>query len=760
MMCLATPASRWVSRSVLQALASVAAAITVVVCLVIFNRKRRLATRVKAGQQMQPSSVEIAEPTVTEEWRSIAAEETQTTTLGLNATRPLAPEKAELTLPQEARPWAAEEVQETRTEETPSLAEGRRRKPEERGGRPRGPAQGREEGQTQKTAPRRLKPEIVCRKSERQWVLAVEVPEELIRNSSLTVLQNAAPLRHNESEEAYWDLEGVSGEIVVHWNEAETIGEAKVELGQEGYLLFKLSGQDLNQGRLVRFPSSGSYLVIVPDGWERDETISGLAPVMPEPASLDGYKAHFFDLAKGSVEKIAFRVPNGKPVIIERKALRFELIGTQLPDAAERIGPLFGDSPPRVGASDEQAWDEVKTIVVGEEGRGRRRWRTEFWPRPGQREQDLPPEVAARKSGWYFLRFYDAYDDLIDSLDFRFIGGLREIKLPETPPLPSESGHRTICVEFVHTPECVVEPRGNLTGIQIERKDGGTNLTIPPDPSCDRSHWRVSSRGGRPVEVVIQVERIWWALGEENNTPSQWTDKPFELTRGDFPATSNRAVWLRLPHPGWVDSVLAGFEKHKTRKFSVKVSETVIKIPLRDFGDAQELSRIGVTAFNVWVTSYRAKVADITVKAACRFCDFSSFTEGEVFSHIESDHLDYIFPPLTWQELRQHDPRLPHRIYKCSYCDFYVASDDPQNPTSAIIAHIEKECPKVPRGKGPPRILFRTVQDVDEIRERVIKALPRIYKCCYCSFKLEDATSQTKTQHLIQRHKQQLVKPG
>ena len=36
-------------------------------------------------------------------------------------------------------------------------------------------------------------------------------------------------------------------------------------------------------------------------------------------------------------------------------------------------------------------------------------------------------QVRKHGSGWYFARLYDERDDLIDSLDFRYVEGLKDI---------------------------------------------------------------------------------------------------------------------------------------------------------------------------------------------------------------------------------------------------------------------------------------------------------------------------------------------
>lgn len=441
----------------------------------------------------------------------------------------------------------------------------------------------------QETKQRRPKPEIVCWKRERQWIPAVEVTEGLLENSDLAVLQDGSPLPEDESREACLRLGRASGEVVVRWNQDEAPREARIPLGEENYLLFKLSGQNQNQGRNVKSPSSGSYLVMVPDDWERDDTLSGPPPAAPEPVSLAGYKAHFFELEKDDDGKIAFRAPTGKSFVIESQALQFELVGSRLNEASGDKGPLFGEKPPQIRAPDNQGWKDVGTIVVGEEGSGKGKWLQSFSPIPRGTRQDLPSEVAARKGGWYFLRFYDTNDDLLDSLDFRFICALKEIRILQPSPLPSEDGHRAVRVEFLHELGCSVQPPDGVTNIQIEREDYKTILTIPPDPTHDKTRWLVGPEGGPQVEVTILVERLWWGIGEEHNEPSEWGDQAFTLSRDDFAATSKKALWLRLPRRHWVDKVLVGFEQPKARPYDVKVTEKTIAVPFREFGDSKEM---------------------------------------------------------------------------------------------------------------------------------------------------------------------------
>ena len=529
------------------------------------------------GEETQPQAVEESQP--------IAIETQQTV---LKGAPPITPEDPQPTLVEKVQPQVVEKPQPTRPiQGTPRAKEGRR-KPVHRGGRPRGPTQPQERSTTRETKSRRQKPEIVCWKRARQWFIGVEVPEDLFREGDdLEVYQDGSPLSRDDSREGCWLLNSISGQVTVQWNEGDAIEEANLTLGQDGYLLFKLGGEGLNQGRLVKSASSGSYLVVAPYSWERDEAVAGAPPVMPEPVAFDGYSAHFFDLEKDSKARIAFRTPAGAPITIPSSSVRFELVGTQLEDMNDGVGPLFSE-PPKIRALDTQAWKEVKTIVIGEEGGGRGKWRAAFNPDTDGQEQELPSELRNRRGGWYFLRFYDGNDELIASIDFRFLSGLKHISIPELSPVPSRDGHKPACVQLFHEPGITIQAAEDLPNIPIERGDSQTTLTIPPDYASDVTRWLVGYENGPQVEVTILVERLWWSLGEEAVEPSQWEDKPLALSPDALTAISKKALWLRFPKCRWVDKILVGFERAKARPYSIKVAKKTLAVPLREFADAKE----------------------------------------------------------------------------------------------------------------------------------------------------------------------------
>jgi len=65
-------------------------------------------------------------------------------------------------------------------------------------------------------------------------------------------------------------------------------------------------------------------------------------------------------------------------------------------------------------------WAGIKKIVLGQKGPGRNRWKMHFAPDSGKALQSFPPDLIRRRGGWYFVRFIDANETLVQSMDFRF----------------------------------------------------------------------------------------------------------------------------------------------------------------------------------------------------------------------------------------------------------------------------------------------------------------------------------------------------
>jgi hypothetical protein len=480
--------------------------------------------------------------------------------------------------------------------------------PEDRGGRSRETVPKKEGGSEKKRRTHTPKPEIVCWKREREWIPAVELPDDFLQGQNVTVVQDGKPLEIDETENGCWRLALLHGEVVVRVTDPENQRMFKLPLGDDGCLIFKLSGED--RGRHVKHPGSGLCLAVVPQDWKRDEALAGPPCIAPEDVCLSGCRAHFFELC--NAVKIAFRDQSDRSVVIGSSGPLFQFVGEQVPDTYENLGPLFVGAPPRVCVVNE-TWDSVRTIILGEEGRGAGKWRKAFRLNPDLTEQTMPVELTDRQAGWYFVRFYDHEDELIDSLDFRFCAGLRKVRIQQCQLFPHATGHDTATVELEHDSEWHLTPSFvSQDGVMIERMNDGTTLKIPPRPDLDLTRWRFGVHGGPQIETALLIERVWWAAGDTGVPPLQWGDTSLDLSVDDFVATSNKAIWLRLPKPRWTNCVFAGFQPEQRRPYALRVTEQIVGIPLRDFSDAPALAdRTKDCALKVWISGSEGVIATI-----------------------------------------------------------------------------------------------------------------------------------------------------
>jgi len=478
-----------------------------------------------------------------------------------------------------------------------------RRSPDERGGRSRGSTKQSEIKQSTEPKVRSLKPEIVCWNEGWNWVIGIEVPEEL---EPLSVAQNKEQLEQDNTDESRYRLKNVEGAVKVTWTE----GQIDILLAGAGRncLIFKMRKNWKELGRLVRCPTTGHYLIIVPQEWKRDEEVSGLAPVAPKNVHLDGYKAHFFYQEQSGNTVTSFITANGERVRVESGSPRFQLVGKEISDASEDMGPLFGGQPPLIRTLDEKGWSDVGVIVLGEEGSGRNRWRTQFIPQGDAREQKLPEEIADRRGGWYFVRIYDNNDNplesmLLESMDFRFMTAFEDIRMESSGSLLHPSGYKNVTAKFLHEAGCKIELMGEdkQHDLEIHRESGQTSVTVPPKPDCDKTHW-ILRDGDAEIEVTVLVERIWWAFGVAGVAATDWVDKPITLSRKDFTAVTDKALWVRLPRLRFVRRINVGFDRTKSSSFQVEVEKKEIAIPLRDFSDAGEIeNRQEESMIRMWV---------------------------------------------------------------------------------------------------------------------------------------------------------------
>ncbi|SHK94841.1 hypothetical protein [Rhodothermus profundi] len=722
-------------------------------CQALEERLSKREAPVSTGQQAEPTS-QKSESSESDPIAFQAATLQDEERRRQEATEAGAVDAAPLTVPlkREAEPEAQESGASAENAER-RAATGRshrqRRSPERRGGRPRKTLAEKVQA---KTAPRATiserrgeRIELMCWQRGGVWECWLFWDQPFADNAFVQMRQGDQWLEGNG--DTGWRLASLTE--VVEIVQVDASGQSQARpiwkgLPEDRGLLFRLDRQT-GRGRRVARVSRGWYLAMVPAHWE----CADAPPVAPEPTAFSGYRAHYFYFERPEEAHIRFRIHGRERTLWQRVVL--ELRGERLPDAAvlEGRGPLFR-SPPVIWA-EPRLWQTIRTIVIVEEGKDKQqRWRMQFTPN-SEPAQPLPQELAERGGGWYALRFYDANEQLIESLDFRFLEALEAIQIdPETAVLiPTEQGHSTVRLIFRHQPACRIEPQQAFPEELIQRLPNQTLVQLPADkPQWDRTYWQASV-GSVAVELCVDLPRIWWALarGSEQKGAKHltWQAQPLQLTRQDFSAVSDTILYLKLP--ATVRQVCCGFPED-LRPFQRPAGAKEVKVPLREFYDIAPHYQTGTIPFLMQIDMLTpVEVARLILSRQCAFCEFTTEQEQALLAHLLEEHGTQLYRKAEWHELRQKKSELPREIYQCKYCDEYVEVRG-NYPTSEMLRHQEQ----YHKGKQER---FEVVSDPDVIREKITKYkdLPRFYVCKLCGTFLDISRDEgVLRQHMRRCH--------
>lgn len=458
---------------------------------------------------------------------------------------------------------------------------GRRISPENRGGARRGKRTKETEEPRSDKKRRVRKPELVCWQQSRKWFLGVETLTENGETSDVAATQANAQL--TKVLNSRWLISDLFETVTITTLSTNEKYDLQLAEEQNPFLLFKLSGESLNNGRRVRYATLGIYLVVIPQDWIRDEQQSGVSPVPPSHCHLNGFQAHYFYLDSANDERIAFLTPEKKPILIPNRNSHFEIRGCKIDDANDETSSLFGQSPLSLTTNDAAIWRNAETIVIGEEGKTANGWRTWFKPEIEDGQVDVLQYLQGKEAGWFFLRIYDPNDEMIDSLDFRFARSLRAIRIDEHSIFPSETGHKSVRITLEYNDSSSGELLPSAHNLKPEKvNENKIEIVVPPEPEYDRTEWAFVSSTKAGVNISLLVERIWWTICK-TATPleqSEWQDNPLALRADHLKATSEYVLRIRLPKPRWTKEVRIGFERRRARIYPVEVAKHIVDLPM------------------------------------------------------------------------------------------------------------------------------------------------------------------------------------
>jgi hypothetical protein len=521
-------------------------------------------------------------------------------------------------------------------EQTDDANCGHRRALEGRGGRPRGDSDATDQHGQPVEKVLRPRSQVVVTRGSGDWDIFVEV--EPIDSSNLRVMQGSDALHERAERSLFGPLRDLTTPIRILSGDDE-VGEVAL-ITQKAPLLFFRLQRDI--GWSVRRPSRGLNLAVVPVAWRYDVVKSGAPPIELELMGIQGYRAHFFSADTNPI--LAFDRPDEAPFEIDCTKPEFRLEGRELPDAYEQMGPLFGaDLPTLEGAPGAMA--KVRTVVLGAEGRGSGRWRDEY--QLNAERWRLPEDVRTQGSGWYFIRLYDAKDDLIDSFDFRYAAGLKGIDV-EGAGLTQD--HNGIRVTFVHDEGVSVVMTASILSVLEHSTVPGPGSTIfawPWHPDVRRPTFEVRDRNGL-VRVTLDTDRICWALANEPQAlEPAWQSSAIELTPGHCSPGSDAQLLVRFPHSAEVDAFI-GFSRADRRKIQIAADQA--SVHLHGFSEAPELTRIGRQSLNLWICTdgpeVELDIAHVSVSMKCPWCEARMVEQEEMISHLLSRHHDNCFERL------------------------------------------------------------------------------------------------------------------
>lgn len=558
------------------------------------------------------------------------------------------------------------------------------------------------------------------------------------------------------------------------WHICDNEGELQNFDWQNEYAWFKLSGNNLNHGRLVKYATNGFYLLIVPRAWTCLNIDSPCFEFQQEEQFATDYWSGYIIRADHDETNFPrFRTPAGGEKSCEWQRTRFVLEGNCISDTPSRLGPLYGLNPPTIKANLPTDWHEIGVIVLGEEGVGRNKAKWQILPQGTIQIQDLISKQIEQKSGWYFLRFYDREDNLIESCDFRFVIDLITIDFPRGLIIPATHGHEPQEIVLRHNkPLSARSDKSELFAQHVSETE--TKLLIPPEPRNDSSEWRLDKK----VPVKIEVNRLWWCIADENadETGIEWRDKSLELEESRFTATSSEALWLKIPKIAIV-AVEYGFRRDNLRKFPYTNSGEKFVIPLREFCNAADLQE-NEAIFQLWITElptngfrrehhatiFRIKRKNFHCKVP--HCSFVTEEWGRAESHFKKIHFEYGYRTLTYTEAQKqglYGKDFPSKIYQCPYNPehFIDATITFQSANSLMDSHIERECEDARRMTrfGPIKVGFEVVDDADRIRRQHLSTLPIWVECQFCDGFFKKSTDDLSDDiylHLLKTHRKKL----
>lgn len=597
--------------------------------------------------------------------------------------------------------------------------------------------------------------DVICKREGWSWRVGLELPDN---TEKLRIMLDNESIVPDHDETPFWILKRPRN-VIVEWLEDEDEERFTKTLSDE-FLIFKLYSKSLDKGRLVKNISRGEYAVFATEDWIPALDQVGVVTSEPEETEWQGYKVHFLRLEKGQGTQVAFNSGDGQSVFLPRD-LDVVLVGNRIHDASEGVGPLVGDTLPELRATNVKTWEIIQNIVIGEEGPERRPWREVFQPKPSGLAQELPKTLLTRGPGWYFVRFYDATDTLLDSIDFRFVPGLKSIAVQHQPS-NHEEGQRATTIIFQHDDGCIVRSlEAALSELVMRKTPSQTIASFHTKLDVEKCSWEISDTRQKKVLIDVDISSLRWGISDSSSLPTVWSDCAISLSRALFSPSAGRHLWLRFPRSITERKVLIGFEGISTAQYAMDSITRTLSVPLSDFFDSEVIRERASANLAVWISlseeSKSKHTIGILVRKRKRYrCKSPGHnliheTTKDLLLHFTKSHdpHEYLRPLDNYEEFRKEYKKatgedLPARIYRCGRCPVCSVPGSISGSLEVVYAHLKEHHP------GEEHTI--PYADFASIREFLFKSLPDYYTCSFCSCHFDMFEASQVWDHLMNQH--------
>jgi hypothetical protein len=365
-------------------------------------------------------------------------------------------------------------------------------------------------------------------------------------------------------------------------------------------------------------------------------------------------------------------------------------------------------------------------------------------------ELKLPDDLPC-ECGEFQVNIFDKEDgNPVETLFFRYVPSL-QLKFPRdlivTDP---NKGHKEETIEILFGEDFQDWELKHEETIKYKNIENGYKIELPPQQ--DVIHFSLMKKGKSETEtrVKITIPRLKWRTSKSES----WFDRPIQIKRNELISGDNFYLVVctndfskRYEFLGILET-----DGQKMQEAKFHRNGMVYNLLLNQFFDTIKKTKAALS-FVLMLNSLKIELLNISCLLKCKLCNSRVEGKEDIEFHTLKHLPDLIKQP-NYEEVSDYYPDLPKKIYKCSYCNFYVKGDDPlKSPTSAMSEHFSNECPKA--DKELP-LSFIVINDLDEIRKYVIPNLPHFTKCTLCEFIFKHQDEKVQLKHLLEEHQYEL----